>query len=149
MHTDIAIADFLHKELLPAAANMPQNIEDIRQGQIGTSLLDEMRTALRPQDGGEKRMPTLLLYDERGLQLFEDITYLDEYYLTSAEIEVLENCVAAITDLIPDNCLILELGSGYELALFKQQRSALFGALTSACRKKANGTDGTAATYAK
>ncbi|KAL8882768.1 MAG: hypothetical protein Q9192_007523, partial [Flavoplaca navasiana] len=120
---------------------MPQDIADIRQGQYGVSLLDEMRTALRPQDGGEKRMPTLLLYDERGLQLFEDITYLDEYYLTRAEVDVLENCVAAIADSIPDNCLILELGSGYELALFKQQRSALFGALTTACRKKANGTD--------
>ncbi|KAL9634132.1 MAG: hypothetical protein Q9204_003119 [Flavoplaca sp. TL-2023a] len=120
---------------------MLQDIADIRQGQYGVSLLDEMRTALRPQDGGEKRMPTLLLYDERGLQLFEDITYLDEYYLTSAEIDVLQNCVAAIADSVPDNCLILELGSGYELALFKQQRSALFGAPTTACRKKANGTD--------
>lgn len=106
---------------------MPQDIEDIQRGQFGVSLLDEMRTALRPQDGGEKRMPTLLLYDERGLQLFEDITYLDEYYLTSAEIDVLESFAAAIADFIPENCLVLELGSGYELALLKHQRLALFG----------------------
>ncbi|KAL8980529.1 MAG: hypothetical protein Q9205_004413 [Flavoplaca limonia] len=125
MHAVIAIADSLCKELLPAAANMPQDIADIRQGQYRVSLLDEMRTALRPQDGGEKRMPTLLLYDERGLQLFEDITYLDEYYLTSAEIDVLENCVATIVDSIPDNCLILELGSGSNLRKVKILLDAL------------------------
>ena len=46
-----------------------------------------MRKMLNPGKGKERKMPTLLLYDEQGLKLFEDITYLDEYYLTNAEIE--------------------------------------------------------------
>ncbi|KAL8779261.1 MAG: hypothetical protein Q9213_007033 [Squamulea squamosa] len=105
---------------------MPQNIdsaivmEDIRRDRSSIPLLDELRTGLRPQDGGEKKMPTLLLYDEYGLRLFEDITYLDEYYLTNAEIEVLENHATAIATLIPNDCDILELGSGYELNLSEQ-----------------------------
>ncbi|KAL8658832.1 MAG: hypothetical protein Q9226_000765 [Calogaya cf. arnoldii] len=105
---------------------MSQEIEDIRQDQFEISLLDKIRTSLRPQDGGEKRMPTLLLYDERGLKLFEDITYLDEYYLTNAEIEILGHHATAIADLVPDDCDILELGSGYELTLFKQQNDPPF-----------------------
>ncbi|CAO1601549.1 hypothetical protein XANCAGTX0491_005204 [Xanthoria calcicola] len=91
---------------------MPQNIQDIRRDQAGISLLEDLRTSLRPHDGGEKSLPTLLLYDEQGLKLFEEITYLDEYYLTNAEIEVLENNAAAIADLVPGDCDILELGSG-------------------------------------
>ncbi|KAL8752055.1 MAG: hypothetical protein Q9199_006005 [Rusavskia elegans] len=122
---------------------MPQDIQDIRRDQAGIPLLDEIRTSLRPQDGGEKRLPTLLLYDEQGLKLFEDITYLDEYYLTNAEIEVLENNAAAIADLMPEDCDVLELGSGYELTLFKQQ-CALFEAATTAVPEDLDGTNNTA-----
>ncbi|KAL8669098.1 MAG: hypothetical protein Q9168_006300 [Polycauliona sp. 1 TL-2023] len=91
---------------------MTPNIEDIRRDQSGISLLDEIRSGLRPQDGGEKRLPTLLLYDKRGLKLFEDITYLDQYYLTNAEIQLLESHATDIAALIPHESDILELGSG-------------------------------------
>lgn len=40
---------------------------------------------------GEKRMPTMLLYDERGLQLYDDITTrCNEYYLFPAEEDILK-----------------------------------------------------------
>lgn len=55
----------------------------------------------------------MLLYDEAGLKLFEQITYLDEYYLTNAEIEVLERHADAIAERIPLDALVVELGSGY------------------------------------
>ncbi|KAL8730718.1 MAG: hypothetical protein Q9166_003910 [cf. Caloplaca sp. 2 TL-2023] len=97
-------------------------IEDIRQDTSDVCILDELRDGLRPRDGCEKRMPTLLLYDERGLQLFEDITYLDEYYLTNAEIEVLQTHSPAIATSIPEGCMILELGSGYESTLSNNLR---------------------------
>ena len=57
-------------------------------------------------------MPTLLLYDEEGLQLFEEITYLDEYYLTNAEIETLNTHAEAIARLIKPGSQVIELGSG-------------------------------------
>lgn len=63
-------------------------ILDIRIGATEFDILKDIKKGLRPEDGGEKRLPTLLLYDEAGLRLFENITYLDEYYLTNAEIEV-------------------------------------------------------------
>lgn len=57
-------------------------------------------------------MPTMLLYDANGLKLFEKITYVKEYYLTNAEIEVLETNSRRIVERIPDNAQLLELGSG-------------------------------------
>ncbi|KAI9206856.1 histidine-specific methyltransferase, partial [Polychytrium aggregatum] len=36
-----------------------------------------------------RSIPTLVLYDDRGLDIFDKITYLDEYYLTNAEIDIL------------------------------------------------------------
>lgn len=64
-------------------------IIDIRSGPTEFDIKRGIRKGLRPDDGGEKQLPTLLLYDEAGLRLFEDITYLSEYYLTNNEIEVL------------------------------------------------------------
>ena len=63
-------------------------ILDIRPGPTEFDILQDIKKGLRPDKGGEKKLPTLLLYDEAGLRLFEKITYLDEYYLTNAEIEV-------------------------------------------------------------
>lgn len=47
------------------------------------------------------------------MKLFEKITYLDEYYLTNAEIEVLKTHADKIAERIPDGGRLVELGSGY------------------------------------
>ena len=89
------------------------NIIEIRQDREELDLLKDIKTGLRPANGRSKSLPTLLLYDEAGLKLFEKITYLDEYYLTNAEIEVLKNCAGQIAERIKPNSIVLELGSGY------------------------------------
>ncbi len=89
------------------------SIIDIRRGGLDFSLVDDIKTKLNPRDGGEKLLPTLLLYDERGLKLFEEITYLDEYYLTNAEIEVLTNYAGEIANRARTGTTVVELGSGY------------------------------------
>ena len=97
----------------------PENdvsIIDIRRNEIGFSIFDDLHQGIRPVHGGEKRMPTMLLYDERGLKLFEEITYLDEYYLTNAEIEVLARYADQIVERIQFGSQVVELGSGYALA---------------------------------
>ncbi len=90
------------------------SILDIRRGGLNLSILDEMRANLRPSKGQEKRMPTLLLYDEQGLRLFEDITYLEEYYLTNAEIDVLITHADEMASRISAGSMVVELGSGYD-----------------------------------
>ena len=96
------------------------SIIDIRQKGFGGSLIDDIREKLRPGKGNEKRLPTLLLYDERGLKIFEDITYLEEYYLTNAEIEVLTTHAIEIAKSIREGSMIVELGSGYDLAFLAE-----------------------------
>lgn len=88
------------------------SIIDIRQGGFDVSLVDQIRQKLNPAKGQERRMPTLLLYDEEGLQLFEQITYLEEYYLTNDEIETLTTHAEAIANLIQPGSQLIELGSG-------------------------------------
>ena len=87
-------------------------ILDIRQAGFDIPLAEQIRHNLNPGNGLERRMPTLLLYDEQGLQLFEEITYLDEYYLTNAEIETLKTHAEAIAGLIVPGSQVIELGSG-------------------------------------
>ncbi|KAF2423652.1 hypothetical protein EJ08DRAFT_595743 [Tothia fuscella] len=87
-------------------------IIDIRCETNEHSILDDIKKGLRPEDGKEKSLPTLLLYDEAGLKLFEDITYLDEYYLTGAEIEVLGKYANSIAERIQPDSIVVELGSG-------------------------------------
>ncbi|KAJ2582485.1 hypothetical protein GGH95_001506 [Coemansia sp. RSA 1836] len=64
--------------------------------------------------GGDKyrSLPTLLLYDNTGLDLFDRITYLPEYYLTDCEIDVLRTHITAIVAQIPDDSDVIELGCG-------------------------------------
>lgn len=56
-------------------------------------------------------LPTMLLYDEKGLQLFEKITYNPHYYLTNSEIEILQQHADEIAYNIR-NSTVIELGSG-------------------------------------
>jgi len=88
------------------------NIIDIRADRAGLSLKNAIHDGLNPKNGGEKQLTTLLLYDEAGLKLFEEITYLEEYYPTNAEIEVLEKHAAQIAQCIAPNSILVELGSG-------------------------------------
>ncbi|CAK7219752.1 Ergothioneine biosynthesis protein 1 [Sporothrix curviconia] len=87
------------------------NIIDIRQSPVEMELRDEIVSLFCPEKG-PRTMPTLLLYDEAGLQLFEEITYLDEYYLTNNEIDVLKASAAEIAQHIPQDSMVIELGSG-------------------------------------
>eukprot|EP01026_Neomeris_dumetosa_P069185 TRINITY_DN6823_c0_g1_i11.p1 TRINITY_DN6823_c0_g1~~TRINITY_DN6823_c0_g1_i11.p1 ORF type:complete len:855 (+),score=103.85 TRINITY_DN6823_c0_g1_i11:62-2626(+) len=67
---------------------------------------------LQVSNGTMKSIPTLVLYDDKGLQLFDEITYLEEYYLTNAEIDVIVNNISEILEYIPSGAKLVELGSG-------------------------------------
>ncbi|KAK2616840.1 Ergothioneine biosynthesis protein 1 [Conoideocrella luteorostrata] len=100
------------KQPKKAQAEEALDIIDIRSNKVDFNLKDEIASHFNPPDGGPRRLPTLLLYDEKGLQLFEDITYLDEYYLTGYEIELLEKYSVEIAAKVPDGAMLIELGSG-------------------------------------
>ena len=51
-------------------------------------------------------------YNETGSKLFEKICKLPEYYLTRTETKILQNLDSELTDYIPQNIRLVELGSG-------------------------------------
>jgi L-histidine Nalpha-methyltransferase / hercynylcysteine S-oxide synthase len=57
--------------------------------------------------------PRLTFCAEHGLKLFEQITYLDEYYLTNAEIDVLRSSAEKIVERVVEGTQLVEFGSGY------------------------------------
>jgi dimethylhistidine N-methyltransferase len=62
----------------------------------------------RPQ----KAIPSRFFYDRRGSELFEEITRLEEYYPTRAELEIYEARGAEIAGLAPEVGALVEFGSG-------------------------------------
>lgn len=62
--------------------------------------------------GRPKRLPSYLLYDERGSELFEAITLLPEYYLTRMEVAILRHCAEGIASLVGTTSCVVELGAG-------------------------------------
>jgi L-histidine Nalpha-methyltransferase / hercynylcysteine S-oxide synthase len=60
-------------------------------------------------------LPTIILYDEAGLKLFEKITYLEEYYLTNCEIAILKRKSDEIVKRLglKEGGIVVELGSGF------------------------------------
>ncbi|KAK1777450.1 C-type lectin protein [Copromyces sp. CBS 386.78] len=87
------------------------DIIDIRRVAVEINLKTEITSMFRPKNG-PRQLPTLLLYNERGLQLFERITYLEEYYLTNDEIEILTKHATEMSEFIPSGAMVIELGSG-------------------------------------
>lgn len=59
-----------------------------------------------------RSLPSRFLYDERGSELFEDITRLKEYYPTRAETALLQTHGADIARHVGDADILVEFGSG-------------------------------------
>ena len=84
----------------------------------GFDIHQQLRDGLsRPP--GHKRIPTMLLYDERGLKLYDDLTTeAAEYYLFPAEEEILKNKADDIVRTmhreaqISSDQVVIELGAG-------------------------------------
>jgi dimethylhistidine N-methyltransferase len=59
-----------------------------------------------------KRVNSRWLYDDRGSQLFEEITELPEYYLTDCEREIFREHADDVVDRCPPGTELVELGAG-------------------------------------
>lgn len=73
------------------------------------ALREEVLQGLRARP---KTLPPKLFYDAAGARLFERITTLPEYYLTRAELEILERHAGEIARAAGPGCALIEYGSG-------------------------------------
>jgi uncharacterized SAM-dependent methyltransferase len=110
---------------MPAKPQIVDVRLDERTVTTGTDdIYQQILTGLK-QPVNEKTLPTLLLYNERGLRLYDDITTeAPEYYLFAAEEEILKTHADEIVqvmhsregEVLPGEILpgevVLELGAG-------------------------------------
>jgi dimethylhistidine N-methyltransferase len=88
-----------------SAQRMVQSVE----GAMDAGLRDEVVRGLRATP---KTLPPKLFYDATGAELFERITTLPEYYLTRAELEILQQRTGEIAELTGPGAVLVEYGSG-------------------------------------
>jgi dimethylhistidine N-methyltransferase len=72
---------------------------------VGAELLDGLHRA-------QKVIPPKFFYDERGSELFTEITRQPEYYLTRTEIQLLKSLGSRLTQLAGEVGVLIEYGSG-------------------------------------
>ncbi len=73
--------------------------------------IDDGRDVIQGLNQSQKTLPCRYLYDDRGSELFEQITDLPEYYPTRTEQAILEQYALEIAELT-GVCELVELGSG-------------------------------------
>ncbi|MEL0654811.1 L-histidine N(alpha)-methyltransferase [Pseudoalteromonas issachenkonii] len=78
------------------------NITDIE-------FLNDVISGLTQQ---QKTLPCKYFYDDKGAALFEQITSLQEYYVTRTELSILEQYSQSIAQMLPENLSIIEPGCG-------------------------------------
>ena len=85
------------------------NVQRSERRSTDVALIQEVLRGLRSTP---KQLSPTYLYDQRGSELFEQICAVPEYYVTRTETQILEDNAAQIADRIPDDALLVELGSG-------------------------------------
>lgn len=63
----------------------------------------------------QKQISPKYFYDERGSQLFDDITQLPEYYLTNTELGIMRDNIVEMVTMIGKQASLIEFGSGSSL----------------------------------
>ncbi|NNC64376.1 MAG: L-histidine N(alpha)-methyltransferase [Gammaproteobacteria bacterium] len=78
-------------------------------------MTSELREIVEGLSQSRKTISPKYFYDERGSRLFDKITELPEYYLTDAELEIMQASVDEMAERIGKTASLIELGSGSSL----------------------------------
>jgi L-histidine N-alpha-methyltransferase len=79
---------------------------------VRDSDISEIVTGL---SAAQKYISPKYFYDERGSQLFDEITQLPEYYLTNTELGIMRDNIDEIIALVGKQASLIEFGSGSSL----------------------------------
>ena len=77
--------------------------------------IEFLQEVLRGLSGSQKTIPSKYFYDEEGSQLFDRICDLEEYYPTRTEMEIMRRHIDEMVDVIGEEVLLIEYGSGSSL----------------------------------
>jgi dimethylhistidine N-methyltransferase len=84
------------------------------QHKVRDTLLEDVHFGLSQHP---KQLSPKYFYDRKGSQLFDAITQLPEYYPTRTEIALLKEHADEFAELLGQNSILLELGSGSSLKI--------------------------------
>lgn len=79
---------------------------------VSSSEISEIVCGLSAE---QKQISPKYFYDERGSQLFDEITRLPEYYLTNTELGIMRDNIVEITEKVGRQASLIEFGSGSSL----------------------------------
>ena len=88
---------------------------------MGSSMLqkvlpeEELEEIVDGLKQDEKMISPKYFYDERGSQLFDEITRLPEYYPTETELGIMRDSIDEIAELAGKQASLIEFGSGSSL----------------------------------
>jgi dimethylhistidine N-methyltransferase len=92
---------------------MPQALQNVNGHSARGDESPLARDVLAGLSQRPKSIPSAWFYDQRGSALFQQITELDEYYLTRCEAEILQSHGPRLAELLSgDAWRIVELGAG-------------------------------------
>ncbi|KAJ3126601.1 hypothetical protein HK098_007356 [Nowakowskiella sp. JEL0407] len=155
MQADVQIIDIRKTKF----SNTEENLQSLIVHSLSTKNVayedPRFRNSEKSQTSLLRSIPTLVLYDDRGLEVFDQITYIPEYYLTNAEIDVFENHAdQMVSQYVKDNSVLVELGVGsmrktkYFLdAIVRQNKSVTYYALDLSEKTLKECLDSMAAAY--
>ena len=72
----------------------------------------ELQEIIDGLSSSPKQISPKYFYDERGSQLFDEITRLPEYYLTDTEIDIMRANIDEMVELVGKQASLIELGAG-------------------------------------
>jgi len=91
---------------------IPWRFTDVRSKPGKTNFRQEIIKGLKKRP---RELPSLLLWDDQGLKLYERLkSECEEYYVSRKEGDLISQHAAEIAAEIPTNASLLELGSGYD-----------------------------------
>ena len=91
---------------------MPVAIARIQLQDVAPERAEFLSDVLAGLSRGAKTLPCKYFYDERGAALFEEICTVPEYYLTDADLEIMEARAGEMSAFIGPDALLVEYGSG-------------------------------------
>lgn len=114
---------FTHKSVLDISGG---KIDQYLKSRLKSSLIDAYNNSETPY------LPEEFLYLKNGLHIWRDLVYNPKYYQTHDEIDLFRKNGQQIADYMADNCILIDLGSGFvEITFFNLIRRCILLACVS------------------
>jgi uncharacterized SAM-dependent methyltransferase len=93
---------------------MSFDYHNLRSGTAAAASDDQFAQAVLEGLSREpKRLPSWLIYDDRGSEIFTEITQLAEYHPAQCELEIFQKHKQTVTDILAKHAFrVIELGAG-------------------------------------